>query len=102
MSTSIVALVNFALLMILMRRKLGRIGGRHLSRTFGKICLASFVMAVVVWLVNWQVGVQLPQFLFPLPNARGARARRGHRVRRRQILESPQASLGRTRVTRRE
>jgi len=60
MSTSIVALVNFALLMILMRRKLGRIGGRHLSRTFGKICLASFVMAIVVWLVNWQVGVQLP------------------------------------------
>ncbi|MBI1998687.1 MAG: murein biosynthesis integral membrane protein MurJ [Deltaproteobacteria bacterium] len=60
MSTSIVALVNFALLMILMRRKLGRIGGRHLSQTFGKICLASFVMAIAVWLVNWQVGVQLP------------------------------------------
>jgi putative peptidoglycan lipid II flippase len=60
MSTSIVALVNFALLMILMRRKLGRIGGRHLSQTFGKICLASFAMAIVVWLVNWQVGVHLP------------------------------------------
>ena len=60
MSTSIVALVNFALLTILMRRKLGGIGGRHLSQTFGKICLASFAMAIVVWLVNWQVGVQLP------------------------------------------
>ncbi|HJX11794.1 MAG TPA: lipid II flippase MurJ [Candidatus Binatia bacterium] len=60
MSTSIVALVNFALLMILMRRKLGRIEGRHLSRTFGKICLASFVMAIAVWLVNWQISVQLP------------------------------------------
>ncbi len=60
MSTSIVALVNFALLMILMRRKLGRIGGRHLSQTFGKICLASFVMAIAVWLVNWQISVQLP------------------------------------------
>jgi len=44
----------------LMRRKLGRIGGRHLSQTFGKISLASFVMAIAVWLVNWQVGVQLP------------------------------------------
>jgi putative peptidoglycan lipid II flippase len=59
-STSTVALVNFALLMFFMRGKLGRIEGHHLSRTFGKICLASFVMAIVVWLVNWQVGVQLP------------------------------------------
>jgi len=59
-STSTVASVNFALLLFFMRGKLGRIGGRQLSRTFGKICLASFIMAVVVWLVNWQVGVQLP------------------------------------------
>ena len=60
MSTSIVALVNFALLLFFMRGKLGRIEGRHLSRTFGKICLASFVMAIAVWLVNWQISVQLP------------------------------------------
>jgi putative peptidoglycan lipid II flippase len=59
-STSTVASVNFALLLFFMRGKLGHIEGRHLGRTFGKICLASFVMAIVVWLVNWQVGVQLP------------------------------------------
>ena len=59
-STSTVASVNFALLLFFMRGKLGHIEGRHLGRTFGKICLASFVMAIIVWLVNWQVGVQLP------------------------------------------
>jgi putative peptidoglycan lipid II flippase len=56
----VVALVNFVLLLFFMRRKLGRIEGRHLFGTFLKICSASFVMAVIAWLVNWQVGVQLP------------------------------------------
>ncbi len=60
LSTSVVALVNFALLLCFMRRKLGRIEGRHLSRTFLKICLASLIMAVIAWLVNWQIDVQLP------------------------------------------
>jgi len=60
LSTSVVALVNFVLLLFFMRRKLGRIEGRHLLRTFLKICAASFVMAVIAWLVNWQVGVQMP------------------------------------------
>jgi putative peptidoglycan lipid II flippase len=60
LSTSVVALVNFVLLLFFMRRKLGRIEGRYLSRTFVKICLAAFVMAIVAWLVNWQVGVRLP------------------------------------------
>lgn len=59
LSTSVVALVNFVLLLFFIRRKLGRIEGRHLFRTFLKICAASFVMAVIAWLVNWQVGVQL-------------------------------------------
>ncbi len=60
LSTSAVALVNFGLLLFFMRRKLGRIEGRHLTRTFLKICLASFVMAIIAWLVNWRLGVQLP------------------------------------------
>ncbi len=60
LSTSVVALVNFVLLLFFMRRKLGRIEGRHLFRTFLKICEASFVMAIVAWLVNWRIGVQLP------------------------------------------
>jgi putative peptidoglycan lipid II flippase len=60
LSTSVVALVNCVLLLFFMRRKLGRIEGRHLLRTFLKICAASFVMAVIAWLVNWQVAVQMP------------------------------------------
>lgn len=60
LSTSVVALVNFVLLLHFMRRKLGHIEGRHLFRTFFKICAASFVMAVIAWLVNWRIGVQLP------------------------------------------
>ena len=60
LSTSMVALVNFGLLLFFMRRKVGRIEGRHLSRTFVKICVASFVMAIIAWVVNWQLGVRLP------------------------------------------
>jgi putative peptidoglycan lipid II flippase len=60
LSTSTVALVNFALLMVLMRRRLGRIEGRYLVRTFLKICSASFLMAIIAWLINWRIGVELP------------------------------------------
>lgn len=60
LSTSVVALVNFILLLFFLRRKLGRVEGRYLIRTFVKICLASFVMAIIAWLVNWRIGVQLP------------------------------------------
>jgi putative peptidoglycan lipid II flippase len=60
LSTSTVELVSFALMVYFMRRKLGRIEGRHLSRTFVKICSASLIMAMIVWLVNWQIGAQVP------------------------------------------
>lgn len=60
LSTSVVALVNFVLLLFFMRRKLGRIEGHHLLQTFLKICAASFIMAVIAWLVSWQVGVRIP------------------------------------------
>ena len=51
-STSCVALVNFLLLGIFMRRKLGRIGGRELSVKTLRIVAASLPMAAVAWAVN--------------------------------------------------
>src|SRR5262245_44192160 len=51
LSTSSVALVNFLLLMLFMRRKLTRIEGWRLSVTLGKVLLVSFAMAAIVWLL---------------------------------------------------
>jgi len=51
-STSTVALVNFLLLALFMRRRLGRLAGRQLAVTTLKIALASAALAVVAWLVN--------------------------------------------------
>jgi putative peptidoglycan lipid II flippase len=51
-STSCVALVNFLLLAIFMRRKLGRIGGRELMAKALRIVAASLPMAGVAWAVN--------------------------------------------------
>jgi putative peptidoglycan lipid II flippase len=48
-STSCVALLNFMLLALLMRRKLGRIGGRELLAKGLRIAAASLPMALVAW-----------------------------------------------------
>ncbi len=59
-STSTVALVNFLLLAIFMRRRLGRLEGGHLVSTVLRICLASLPMAVVAWSVSaFSIGVPL-------------------------------------------
>jgi putative peptidoglycan lipid II flippase len=55
-STSTVALINFLLLAIFMRRKLKRLGGRRLAATVAKIFAASLAMAGVAWLVNALAG----------------------------------------------
>jgi putative peptidoglycan lipid II flippase len=55
-STSAVALVNFLLLALFMRRRLGLLGGRQLAITALKIALASAALAVVAWLVNESAG----------------------------------------------
>ncbi len=52
LSTSAVALVNFTLLLVFMRRRLGRIEGRRLARSLAKICFASALMAAAAWLVS--------------------------------------------------
>ena len=51
-STSAVALVNFLLLAMFMRRRLGRLAGRQLAITAMKIALASAALAAVAWIVN--------------------------------------------------
>jgi putative peptidoglycan lipid II flippase len=55
-STSAVALVNFLLLALLMRRRLGRLDGRTLAVTAVKIALASAALAVVAWIANQSAG----------------------------------------------
>jgi len=72
-STSTVALMNFLLLALFIRRKLQRLGGRRLARTVLKIFAASLAMAVVAWLVNYLAG-ELPLSGLALSFARVAAA----------------------------
>jgi putative peptidoglycan lipid II flippase len=51
-STSAVALVNFLLLALFMRRRLGRLDGRRLGATVLRICAASLPMALTAWMVS--------------------------------------------------
>ncbi len=55
-STSAVALVNFLLLALFMRRRLGRLGGRQLAGTAVKIAVAAAALAIVAWVVNAGAG----------------------------------------------
>jgi len=56
-STSAVALVNFLLLALFMRRRLGRLAGRRLAIIVLKIALASAALAVVAWIVSESAGI---------------------------------------------
>ena len=51
-STSTVALVNFLLLALFMRRRLGRLGGRRLGATVLRVSGASCAMAATAWLAS--------------------------------------------------
>ncbi|HWP59454.1 MAG TPA: murein biosynthesis integral membrane protein MurJ [Candidatus Acidoferrales bacterium] len=56
LSTSTVALVNWVLLTLLMRRRLGGLEGRKLASGFLRVCLVSGAMAAAVWLVSAELG----------------------------------------------
>jgi putative peptidoglycan lipid II flippase len=58
-STSAVALVNFLLLALFMRQKLGRLQGRRLGATILRIVAATLPMAIVGWLAN-ELAAALP------------------------------------------
>ena len=51
-STSTVALVNFIVLVLFMRRRIGPLEGSGLGTTLARICVASIPMAAVAWLVS--------------------------------------------------
>jgi putative peptidoglycan lipid II flippase len=55
LSTSIVALVNFGVLLMLLRLKIGGVEGRLLALNFGKIALAAALMAGVCWVLSASV-----------------------------------------------
>ncbi len=55
-STSTVALVNFLLLALFMRRRVQRLEGRHLGKTVLRIVGASIPMAITAWLIAELVG----------------------------------------------
>jgi putative peptidoglycan lipid II flippase len=59
-STSCVALINFLLLGMIMRRRLGGLAGRELSAKALRVIAASLPMAVVAWSVNeWVATLRL-------------------------------------------
>ena len=55
-STSVVALVNFVLLLLFMRHKLGHIEGRVLFGKILRICAATLVMAIAAGAANGLAG----------------------------------------------
>ena len=58
-STSTVALVNFVLLLLFMRKKLGSLEGQQLAGSLLRICGATVLMAAVAWLTSTLVA-ELP------------------------------------------
>ncbi len=55
LSISVVSLVNFALLFIFLRRKVGKIEGGKLLATFVKVTAAAAVMGAICWMVSQQI-----------------------------------------------
>jgi putative peptidoglycan lipid II flippase len=60
LATSVAAALNFTLLIIILKRRLGRMGARRIARSFCKSLGASMFMGVVVYLLSagtaWQQG----------------------------------------------
>ncbi|HEY7168323.1 MAG TPA: murein biosynthesis integral membrane protein MurJ [Candidatus Binatia bacterium] len=72
-STSTVALVNFFLLLIFMRRKLETLEGRELARSLLKVCAATVPMALVAWCVSAALsGGSAPGLMIRLVNVTAA------------------------------
>jgi putative peptidoglycan lipid II flippase len=55
LATSISSVLNFVLLFEVLRRKIGPMGGRALSRSAGKILLASLLAALAAFAAAWEV-----------------------------------------------
>jgi putative peptidoglycan lipid II flippase len=60
LGTSLAALVNASMLLLLLRRRLRGLDGRRVAVAFGKIALASIVMGAAAWGVERWLGVLAP------------------------------------------
>ncbi len=65
LGTAVAAVVNGALLLLLLRRRLGGLDGTRIAIAFGKITIASIAMAVAAWAVAHQVEALLPGTSIP-------------------------------------
>jgi putative peptidoglycan lipid II flippase len=54
LATSLAAGLNFALLVFLLRKKMGKIGLRIIFRSFLKSLMAALIMGAVAWAICWQ------------------------------------------------
>jgi putative peptidoglycan lipid II flippase len=60
LGTSLTALVNAGLLMLLLKRRLGGIDGRHLTSVFLRVLVASAVMGAAAWGLDLELHRLLP------------------------------------------
>jgi putative peptidoglycan lipid II flippase len=50
LANALASMLNFTVLMALLRKRLGRVEGRRILSSFAKVALASAVMGVAAWL----------------------------------------------------
>jgi putative peptidoglycan lipid II flippase len=66
LGTAVAALFNAAVLMVLLRRRLGGIDGRRVGLAFAKVTLAALIMAAAAWGAERALGAALPGASLPL------------------------------------
>ncbi len=72
LGTSITALLNASVLLLLLRRRLGGLQGRHLGSVLARVLLAGAIMGVSTWAVNRELLQLWPGSGLPLQVARVA------------------------------
>lgn len=60
LATALASIANGALALLLLRRELRGVGGRHLAATLAKILIASALMGAAVWWVGANLGALMP------------------------------------------
>ena len=71
-ASSAAILINMVLILVFLRWRIGRIGGREIATCFGKVLLASLIMGRVCYLIanalGVALGVPIPSFTWQAPN----------------------------------
>jgi putative peptidoglycan lipid II flippase len=60
LGTSVTALLNAGLLLVLLRRQLGGLGFGHLASVLARVMVASLVMGVVAWAADRELALLMP------------------------------------------